>query len=128
METEASAVVAAVVAAVAALLDAETRVCSAPLGNLNRFSDTFFFKQGRSVVVDGTIEIVADAAVGVVLVVADFSTLPWLSLRSGGGSHFLPLNTRLLFPGELVFAATPLLPSFATILSVSSSNTDAATF
>lgn len=39
------------------------------------------------------------------------STLLWLSLRSGGGNHFLPPKPRLLFPGELVLAEPlPSLP------------------
>lgn len=92
----------------------EDRVCSAaPLGNLNRFSEMFFFEQGRSL---------GDTDVAVV----DFSTLPWLSLRSGGGNHFLPLKTRLLFPGELVFV--PLLASFAILFSASPAGTDVDAF
>lgn len=102
------------------------RVCLTPLGNLNRFSETFFFKAARSA--EGKTEVVVEVAVGVavgVVVGGDFSTLPWLSLRNGGGSHFLPGNPRRLFPGELVFAAHP---SFAIILSVSSGNTGGTTF
>lgn len=109
------------------------RDCSAPLGNLNRFSETFFFKEDRSqdvCTIEIAVDVVAVVAVAVGVVVGgDFSTLPWLSLRNGGGSHFLPLKPRLLLPGEFVFAAP--LPSFAAaaaaavptiIFSVSSGN------
>lgn len=69
------------------------RDCSAPLGNLNRFSETFFFKEDRSqdvCTIEIAVDVVAVVAVAVGVVVGgDFSTLPWLSLRNGGGSHFL---------------------------------------
>lgn len=116
--------------------DLDTRVCSAPLGNLNRFSETCFFSVERSAdasAVDAdagdgvNVGVAAAATVAVVVAVAfvDFSTLPWLSLRNGGGSHFRPLKPRLLFPGELVFAVP--LPSLAT-LSASSGSAVATTF
>lgn len=107
--------------------DLDTRVCSAPLGNLNRFSETCFFGAERSVgasPVDVDAGVVVDVAVAVTAAFVDFSTLPWLSLRNGGGSHLRPLKTRLLFPGELVFAVP--LPSLA-ILSASSGSVVATT-
>lgn len=74
------------------------RDCSAPLGNLNRFSETFFFKEDRSqdvCTIEIAVDVVAVVAVAVGVVVAgDFSTLPWLSLRNGGGSHFLLWNKK----------------------------------
>lgn len=54
------------------------RLCSMPLGNLKRLSELLFFKDGP---------IKGDDDVDTVTVLV-FSTLPWLSLRKGGGSHF----------------------------------------
>lgn len=110
--------------------DLDTRVCSAPLGNLNRFSETCFFSVERSadasaVDVDAGVGVGVGVAAAVAVAFVDFSTLPWLSLRNGGGSHFRPLKPRLLFPGELVFAVP--LPSLAT-LSASSGSAVATTF
>ena len=79
-----------------------------------------------AVVTVAGIEMPADPGVAVIVVALDFSTLPWLSLRNGGGSHFLPLKPRLLFPGELVFV--PVLPSLAITFSASSGSRGATTF
>ena len=44
-----------------------------PVGNLNRLSDPVFLSGGGR---------------SATTAVVDFSTLPWLSLRKGGGNHF----------------------------------------